>query len=130
MHIPDGYLSPVTDGTMFAAAAPFWYVALKKVRKTLNQRTVPVLAIFAAFSFVAMMFNVPIPGGTTAHAVGGTLLAIVLGPWAAIIGVSVALGIQALFFRRWRNPGFRRQLLQHGHRPASGGLFRLQIHLQ
>ena len=98
MHIPDGYLSPITDGTMFAAAAPFWYVAFKKVRKTLTQRTVPVLALFSAFSFVAMMFNVPIPGGTTAHAVCGTLLAIVLGPWAAVIGVSVALGIQALFF--------------------------------
>jgi cobalt/nickel transport system permease protein len=98
MHIPDGYLSPVTDGVMLAAAAPFWTVALKKVRKSLNQRTVPVLALFAAFSFVTMMFNVPLPGGTTAHAVGGTLLAIVLGPWAAVIGISVVLGIQALFF--------------------------------
>ena len=98
MHIPDGYLSPVTDGIMFVSAVPFWYIALKKVRKTLSIRTVPVLAIFAAFCFVVMMFNVPLPGGTTAHAVGGTLMAIVLGPWAAVIGVSVALGIQALFF--------------------------------
>jgi cobalt/nickel transport system permease protein len=45
-----------------------------------------------------MMFNVPVPGGTTAHAVGGTLAAIVLGPWAAVITVSVSLVIQALFF--------------------------------
>jgi len=45
-----------------------------------------------------MMFNIPVPGGTTAHGVGGTLIAIVLGPWAAAIAVSVALIIQALFF--------------------------------
>lgn len=98
MHIPDGYLSPATCGVMYAAAAPFWYTAVNRVRKVLTSRTVPVLALFSAFSFVLMMFNVPVPGGTTAHAVGATLLAIVLGPWAAVLGVSVALGIQALFF--------------------------------
>lgn len=98
MHIPDGYLSPATCGTMYAVSVPFWYLAINRVRKVLTNRTVPVLAIFAAFSFVLMMFNVPIPGGTTAHAVGATLLAIVLGPWAAVLGISVALGIQALFF--------------------------------
>jgi len=98
MHIPDGYLSPATCGTMYAVSLPFWYLAVRKVKQVLTTRTVPVLAIFAAFSFVLMMFNVPIPGGTSAHAVGATLLAIVLGPWAAVLGVSVALGIQALFF--------------------------------
>ena len=98
MHIPDGYLSPATCGVMYAAAVPFWAVAVKRVRKTLTARTVPVLALFSAFSFVLMMFNIPIPGGTTAHAVGATLLAIVLGPWEAVLGVSTALGIQALFF--------------------------------
>jgi cobalt/nickel transport system permease protein len=98
MHIPDGYLSPATCGAMYAVTAPFWYLAVDRVRKVLTSRTVPVLALFSAFSFVLMMFNVPVPGGTTAHAVGATLLAIVLGPWAAVLGVSVALGIQALFF--------------------------------
>ena len=98
MHIPDGYLSPVTCGVMYATSTPFWVVAVNRVRKILTHRTVPVLALFSAFSFVLMMFNVPIPGGTTAHAVGATLLAIVLGPWPAVLGVSTALGIQALFF--------------------------------
>src|SRR5262249_32901285 len=33
-----------------------------------------------------------------AHAVGGSLVAILLGPWAAVIAVTVALGFQALLF--------------------------------
>ena len=98
MHIPDGYLSPATCGTMYVVSVPFWYLAVQRIRKVFTQRTVPVLALFAAFAFVLMMFNVPLPGGTTGHAVGGTLLAIVLGPWAAVLGISVVLGIQALFF--------------------------------
>jgi cobalt/nickel transport system permease protein len=98
MHIPDGYLSPQTCAVMYAASLPFWYVASKRVKKALTGRMVPLIAVFAAFSFVIMMFNVPLPGGTTGHAVGGTLMAIVLGPWATVIGVSIALAVQALFF--------------------------------
>ena len=98
MHIPDGYLSPETCATMYLAAAPFWYTALRRVRKLLNTRLVPLLAVFSAFSFVIMMFNLPLPGGTTGHAVGMGVAAIVLGPWGSMLAVSVALLIQALFF--------------------------------
>src|SRR5579885_1872265 len=98
MHIPDGYRSPATSGVMYAAATPFWAVSVSRVGKILRGRTVPLLSMFAALSFAIMMFNVPVPGGTTAHGVGGTLVAIVLGPWAAMISTSVALIIQALFF--------------------------------
>jgi cobalt/nickel transport system permease protein len=98
MHVPDGYLSPLTCAVLYATAIPFWLIASAQVRKIIGGRTVPLLAIFSAFSFAIMMFNVPVPGGTTAHAVGGTLIAIVLGPWAAVIATSVALVIQALFF--------------------------------
>jgi cobalt/nickel transport system permease protein len=98
MHIPDGYLGPITCGVSYAAMAPIWAFASRQVKKTLAAKQVPLLAIGAAFSFVIMMFNVPIPGGTTGHAVGAVLVAILLGPWAACIAVSVALVIQALLF--------------------------------
>lgn len=98
MHIPDGYLSPATCGTLYVAAAPFWYTALRKVQRLLSTRLVPLIAVFAAFSFVIMMFNLPLPGGTTGHAVGMGIAAIVLGPWGSMLAISVALLIQALFF--------------------------------
>ena len=71
MHIPDGYLSPVVSIGLGAATLPVWGVATQKVKAILNHRTIPLLAIFAALSFTIMMFNVPVPGGTTAHGVGG-----------------------------------------------------------
>jgi cobalt/nickel transport system permease protein len=98
MHIPDGYLSPATCGVFGVAMLPIWTAASRIVKKTLKARQVPYLAIGAAFSFVVMMFNVPIPGGSTGHAVGGVLIAILLGPWAACIAITVALVIQALLF--------------------------------
>src|SRR5918911_1324208 len=98
MHIPDGYLSPSTCAALYAASAPFWYIALQRVKRLLNSRLVPLISLFAAFSFVIMMFNLPLPGGTTGHAVGMGVAAVVLGPWGAMLAVSVALLIQALFF--------------------------------
>src|SRR4051794_11815872 len=98
MHIPDGYLSPSTCATLYVAAAPFWYIALQRVRRLLNTRLVPLLAVFSAFSFVLMMFNLPLPGGTTGHAVGMGIAAIVLGPWMSMLAISTALLVQAVFF--------------------------------
>jgi len=98
VHIPDGYLSPQTCAVMYAACIPFWITAGRKLKHKLAARFIPLLSIFSAFSFVIMMFNIPVPGGTTAHAIGSVLMAVLLGPWAAVMGVSAALLIQALFF--------------------------------
>ena len=98
MHIPDGYLSPQTCAVGAAVMVPVWVVSAQRVQKQVKRRDVPLLAIGAAFCFLVMMLNVPIPDGTTAHAVGGVLVAVLLGPEAAVIAVSVALAIQALFF--------------------------------
>ena len=98
MHIPDGYLSPATCAALYATSAPFWYVALRRLKRRLTTRLIPLLSVFAAFSFLVMMINLPLPGGTTGHAVGVAIASIVLGPWASILAISIALLIQALFF--------------------------------
>lgn len=61
MHIPDGYLSPSTGGLFFVIMLPIWTGASRIVKRTLKVKQVPLMAIGAAFSFVIMMFNVPIP---------------------------------------------------------------------
>ena len=98
MHIPENYLSPATCAVMGAAMIPVWIHAVKKTNEELPKEKIPLLGAGAAFSFLAMMFNVPLVGGTTGHAVGGTLIALLFGPNAACIAVSVALLIQAVLF--------------------------------
>lgn len=98
MHIPDGYLSPQTYIPLYGVFVSFTAVAVKQVKKEVSVRNIPYLGMAAAFSFIIMMFNLPIPGGTTGHAVGSAVIAIIFGPWAAMIAVSVALIIQALIF--------------------------------
>ncbi len=98
MHIPDGYLSPQTYIPLYVAFASFVALAIKKLKKTLDLKLIPYLGMASAFSFLIMMFNVPIPGGTTGHAVGAAIIAVVFGPWVAIVSVSTALIIQAFVF--------------------------------
>jgi cobalt/nickel transport system permease protein len=98
MHIPDGYLSPSTCAALYGGTIAAWYVSLKRLKRVLLTRVVPLISVFAAFAFVVMMFNLPLPGGTTGHALGVTIAAIVLGPAGAILATSLALGLQALLF--------------------------------
>ena len=96
MHIPDGYLGPATYGGAWAVMLPIWRYASKKVRQTVQTSEIPFLAMGTVFSLVAMMFMLPLPGGTTGHISGTTLVAILLGPWAAVIAVSISVVIQAV----------------------------------
>lgn len=98
MHIPDGYLGPITFSSLWAMMLPIWYLAGRLIRKGIGMAKTPLVALAGAFSFIIMMFNVPIPGGTTGHATGATLIAILLGPWTAMMAVSIALIIQAVLF--------------------------------
>lgn len=98
MHIPDGYIGPQTYVPLFGVFVATAAVAVKKVKKEISAKSIPYLGMASAFSFLIMMFNLPIPGGTTGHAVGSAIIAIILGPWASVMAVSVALIIQALIF--------------------------------
>jgi cobalt/nickel transport system permease protein len=98
MHIPDGYLSPQTYVPLFGVFVAFAAVAVKKIEKKVDKKLVPYLGMAAAFSFLIMMFNIPIPGGTTGHAVGAAIIALLFGPWVTFVAVSVALIIQSLVF--------------------------------
>jgi len=97
MHIPDGYLSLQTSLPAFGIMAPIWSVAIRKIKKMFSLRQIPLLSLCAAFSFIIMMFNVPL-GISSVHAVGSVFIAILIGPWAACFAVTIALVIQAFVF--------------------------------
>lgn len=98
MHIPDGYLSPETVIATYAIAVPLWIYGFKKLKKTLNEETLPLIGVLSAMSFIIMMFNIPIPGATSGHAVGAVIIAILFDPWIAFVSVSLVLLIQAVIF--------------------------------
>ncbi|MBV5321057.1 MAG: cobalt transporter CbiM [Sulfuricurvum sp.] len=98
MHIPDGFISPSTYIPATVAAIPLLIVAWKKTKEAINDESYAFLSSLTAFSFVIMMFNIPIPGGTSGHAIGAAILAILFGPWVAAFCLSLTLFIQALIF--------------------------------
>jgi cobalt/nickel transport system permease protein len=98
MHIPDGYLGPATWIFLFVIMLVFWFLAFRNANKNLGPRNIPLISFMAALSFILMMFNLPIPDGTTAHVVGAVLIAIIMGPYGATVAMTVALLIQALLF--------------------------------
>ncbi len=98
MHIPDGFLSITICILMYAASIGFLVWAWRKVKNTYSTSVAPLLAISSAFVFAAQMINFPIMYGTSGHLVGGTFLAVLLGPYAAILSMTLVLMMQALFF--------------------------------
>jgi cobalt/nickel transport system permease protein len=98
MHIPDGFLSPQTYLPAYAVCGLLWYGAGRRLKASLDEDTLPQLAILTALSFVLMMVALPMPGGTTAHAAGIALLAISFGVGTAFLAVSLVLAMQALLF--------------------------------
>ncbi|NIR45062.1 MAG: energy-coupling factor ABC transporter permease [Gemmatimonadetes bacterium] len=97
-HIPDGFLSaPVTAGTLAAAAGLVLYAAHRS-RRQLDERAAPTLGLATAAVFAAQMVNFPVAAGTSGHLMGGTLVAVIFGPWAGFLVMTAVLIAQAVIF--------------------------------
>nr|WP_231133997.1 energy-coupling factor ABC transporter permease [Motilibacter deserti] len=98
MHVPDGYLDGPTSLACAAVAAAGVAVSLRGSRRELDERSAPLAGLVAAFIFAVQMLNFPVAAGTSGHLLGGTLAAVLIGPWTGVLCVSVVLIVQALFF--------------------------------
>jgi cobalt/nickel transport system permease protein len=98
MHIPDGYLDPTQIIVFAVISAAFIILGLFQAKKYLTTKTIPLFAVLTAGVFAFQLLNFPIVGGTSGHLVGGVLLGVFLGPFGALISMSIILTIQAFLF--------------------------------
>lgn len=98
MHIPDGFVSLPVNAAAMAVSAAALGAAVVRARKDLDDRSVPLLGVTAAFVFAAQMLNFPVAGGTSGHFLGALLAGVLLGPFQSCLVLAVVLIIQALFF--------------------------------
>lgn len=98
MHIPDAFLDTKTWVSFWAVSFGFITISVKKAKKELKEKSIPLMGVLGAFIFAAQMLNFPVLNGTSGHFVGCVLAGIVLGPFAGFIVMSVVLIIQSLLF--------------------------------
>lgn len=98
MHIPDGFIDAKTAAVTAGLSAVGVGLALRRVKRELPPRKIPLLGLAAAFLFAAQMVNFPVAGGTSGHLIGGTLIAALLGPSAAVVVVTTVLIVQCFLF--------------------------------
>ena len=99
LHIPDGFLTLFVSIIFWLFTVALVGLAIANTNKTLGEKQIPLMGVMAAFIFAAQMLNFPVAGGTSGHFLGGTLAAIVLGPWAGILVMTAVVGLQALLFQ-------------------------------
>jgi cobalt/nickel transport system permease protein len=98
VHIPDGFVDAPTSAVAGVVAAGSVAVAARRCGEELGERQVPLAAVTAAFIFAAQMLNFPVAAGTSGHLLGGVLAAVLVGPWAGVVCITVVLAVQALLF--------------------------------
>jgi cobalt/nickel transport system permease protein len=98
LHIPDGFIAPQMYIPLYAVSAGAWGYGLRRLRRELGGETLPLLAVMTSLAFVLSMIALPLPGGTTVHATGIGMLAVLFGVWTSFIALSMVFVMQALLF--------------------------------
>lgn len=126
MHAPDGFLDPGVAVVTAIVSAAIIGGAVRRAPTELGDAHVPLAGISAAFIFAAQMCNFPVASGTTGHLLGGTLAAILLGPWTGALVVAIVVLVQALLFADGGLTALGYNVLNIAVVPAFGGwaLFR------
>jgi cobalt/nickel transport system permease protein len=99
MHIPDGFLSPPVWGSLDALSGSVVAFGLNRVGRRVEEKTIPLIGVLAAFVFAAQMINIPVVGGVSGHFLGGALAGILLGPWSGLVMMTGVLWVQCLLFQ-------------------------------
>jgi len=99
VHIPDGFLTTPVWGAFDVLAIPSFGLLARRAQRSTDDRRIPLMGVMGAFIFAAQMINFPVGPGTSGHLVGGTLLAITIGPAPATVVMTAILVIQALVFQ-------------------------------
>lgn len=98
MHIPDGFINVPVSAAAVAVSGVAIGIALKKSRGSMEQEVAPMAGLTSVFIFAVQMLNFPVAAGTSGHLLGGALAAILVGPWVALLSMTVVLALQAFIF--------------------------------
>jgi cobalt/nickel transport system permease protein len=98
LHIPDGFVSGEVSVVGYIVTGVILVLAVRQA-SSMGEKAAPLMGVLAAFIFAGQMINFPVAGGTSGHLLGGTLAAILLGPWAAVIVMASVVSVQALIFQ-------------------------------
>lgn len=98
LHIPDGFINVPTSLIFMVLAAGGVAIALRGAKNELDDKTAPLAGLTTVFIFAAQMVNFPVAAGTSGHLLGGALAAILIGPYAATLAITIVLLLQALLF--------------------------------
>jgi cobalt/nickel transport system permease protein len=98
MHISNGIINNQVAVLFAGVALAGLALCFVQGRRELDDRLVPMAGLVAAFIFAVQMLNFQILPGVSGHLLGGTLAAMLVGPYLGAICVTIVLVVQALIF--------------------------------